>query len=64
MSLYPRLSGPYFVAVEQMKTNYGGKDYSGNAVDLQKIREEGNDNTYLKHIHLMTDRLSSRREIK
>lgn len=41
MSLYPRLSGPYFVAVEQMKTNYGGKDYSGNAVDLQKIREEG-----------------------
>ena len=41
MSLYPRLSGPYFVAVEQMKTNYGGKDYSGNAVDLQKIHEEG-----------------------
>ncbi|ANS48789.1 microbial collagenase ColA [Bacillus thuringiensis] len=41
MSLYPRLSGPYFVAVEQIKTNYGGKDYSGNAVDLQKIREEG-----------------------
>lgn len=41
MSLYPRLSGPYFVAVEQIKTNYGGKDYSGKAVDLQKIREEG-----------------------
>ena len=41
MNLYPRLSGAYFVAVEQMKTNYGGKDYSGNAVDLQKIREEG-----------------------
>ncbi|PEG01016.1 collagenase [Bacillus cereus] len=41
MNIYPRLSGPYFIAVEQIKTNYGGKDYDGNAVDLQKIREEG-----------------------
>ncbi|MED1412852.1 MULTISPECIES: collagenase ColA [Bacillus] len=41
MSMYPRLSGPYFVAVEQIKTNYGGKDYSGNAIDLQKTREVG-----------------------
>ncbi|MED0970739.1 collagenase ColA [Bacillus paramycoides] len=41
MNMYPRLSGPYFVAVEQIKTNYGGKDYSGNAIDLQKMREEG-----------------------
>ncbi|MEB2589607.1 collagenase ColA, partial [Bacillus cereus] len=41
MNMYPRLSGPYFIAVEQIKTNYGGKDYDGNTVDLQKIREEG-----------------------
>ncbi|MGE7873888.1 collagenase ColA [Bacillus paramycoides] len=41
MNMYPRLSGPYFVVVEQIKTNYGGKDYSGNAIDLQKMREEG-----------------------
>ncbi|MEC3376337.1 collagenase, partial [Bacillus cereus] len=26
MNMYPRLSGPYFIAVEQIKTNYGGKD--------------------------------------
>ncbi|KMN45663.1 collagenase ColA [Bacillus sp. LK2] len=41
MHMYPRLSETYFVAVEQITTNYGGKDYSGNTVDLQKIREEG-----------------------
>ena len=57
MNMYPRLSGPYFIAVEQIKTNYGGKDYDGNTVDLQKIREEGSYNTYLKHIHLMMDLL-------
>jgi microbial collagenase len=41
MHMYPRLSEAYFNAVEQISTNYGGKDYSGNTVDLQKIREEG-----------------------
>ena len=29
MHMYPRLSEPYFVAVEQITTNYNGKDYSG-----------------------------------
>ncbi len=41
MHMYPYLSDAYFVAVEQIATNYGGKDYSGNPVDLQKVREEG-----------------------
>ncbi|MGG4267471.1 collagenase ColA [Peribacillus simplex] len=41
MHTYPHLSEAYFVAVEQITTNYGGKDYRGNTVDLQKIREEG-----------------------
>lgn len=41
MGMYPRLSEAYFTAVEQITTNYGGKDSSGNTVDLEKIREEG-----------------------
>ncbi|MGG3652326.1 collagenase ColA [Bacillus pseudomycoides] len=41
MHMYPRLSEAYFNAVEQISTNYGGKDYNGNTVDLKKIREEG-----------------------
>ncbi|MGE7875421.1 collagenase ColA [Bacillus paramycoides] len=41
MNMYPRLSEAYFNAVEQISTNYGGKDYYGNTVDLKKIREEG-----------------------
>ncbi|PRD03292.1 collagenase, partial [Bacillus sp. MYb56] len=41
MRMYPRLSEAYFNAVEQISTNYGGKDYNGNTVDLKKIREEG-----------------------
>ncbi|MFJ3390472.1 collagenase [Lysinibacillus sp. NPDC086135] len=41
MHMYPYLSEAYFVAVEQLTTNYDGKDYSGNAVDLEKMREEG-----------------------
>ncbi|WP_459502664.1 collagenase ColA [Bacillus sp. C1] len=41
MHMYPRLSEAYFGAVEQITTNYGGKDYSGNKVDLQQIREDG-----------------------
>ncbi|KFN02275.1 PKD domain-containing protein [Bacillus clarus] len=41
MHTYPRLSEAYFVVVEQITTNYNGKDYSGNVVDLEKIREEG-----------------------
>ncbi|UPW83507.1 collagenase [Lysinibacillus sp. Ag94] len=41
MQMYPYLSEAYFVAVEQLTTNYDGKDYSGNAVDLEKMREEG-----------------------
>ncbi|PEA55746.1 collagenase [Bacillus pseudomycoides] len=41
MHMYPRLSEAYFAAAEQISTNYGGKDYNGNTVDLKKIREEG-----------------------
>jgi microbial collagenase len=41
MNAHPRLSEAYFVAVEQIKTNYDGKDYYGKVVDLDKIREEG-----------------------
>ncbi|HDR7613206.1 TPA: collagenase ColA [Bacillus mycoides] len=41
MRMYPRLSEAYFNAVEQISTNYGGKDYNGNTVDFKKIREEG-----------------------
>ncbi|PEO41909.1 collagenase, partial [Bacillus pseudomycoides] len=41
MQMYPRLGEAYFNAVEQISTNYGGKDYNGNTVDLKKIREEG-----------------------
>ncbi|GAB0169943.1 collagenase [Lysinibacillus sp. CTST325] len=41
LHMYPYLSEAYFVAVEQLTTNYGGKDYSGNTLDLQKMREEG-----------------------
>ncbi|MBF7150031.1 collagenase ColA [Bacillus toyonensis] len=40
-NMYPRLSEAYFNAVEQISTNYGGKDYYGNTIDLKKIREEG-----------------------
>ncbi|HDX9591074.1 TPA: collagenase ColA [Bacillus pseudomycoides] len=41
MRMYPRFSEAYFNAVQGIATNYGGKDYNGNTVDLQKIREEG-----------------------
>ncbi|KEK23343.1 collagenase ColA [Bacillus gaemokensis] len=41
MHMYPRLSEAYFGAVEQITTNYGGKDSSGNTIDLEKVREEG-----------------------
>lgn len=41
MHMYPYLSEAYFVAVEQITTNYGGRDLHGNTVDLQKVREEG-----------------------
>jgi microbial collagenase len=41
MNVYPRLSEAYFTAVEQITTNYDGKDYSGNKVDLEKIQEDG-----------------------
>ncbi|WP_410985671.1 collagenase ColA [Bacillus cereus] len=41
MRMYPRFSEAYFNAVEQISTNYGGKDYNGNTVDFKKIREEG-----------------------
>ncbi|ENQ3080460.1 collagenase ColA [Bacillus cereus] len=41
MRMYPRFSEAYFHAVQGIATNYDGKDYYGNTVDLKKIREEG-----------------------
>ncbi len=54
MHMYPRLSEPYFVAVEQITTNYNGKDYSGNTVDLEKIRKEGKEQ-YLPKTYTFDD---------
>ena len=64
MHMYPRLSEPYFVAVEQITTNYNGKDYSGNTVDLEKIRKEGKEQYLPKRIHLMMDLSYLKQEIK
>ncbi|PGS82767.1 collagenase [Bacillus thuringiensis] len=54
MHMYPRLSEPYFVAVEQITTNYNGKDYRGNTVDLEKIRKEGKEQ-YLPKTYTFDD---------
>nr|MBS9407948.1 collagenase [Streptococcus oralis] len=44
----------YFVAVEQITTNYNGKDYSGNTVDLETIRKEGKEQ-YLPKTYTFDD---------
>ncbi|WP_342503686.1 collagenase [Lysinibacillus sp. FSL L8-0126] len=54
MQMYPYLSEAYFVAVEQITTNYGGKDYSGKTVDLQQVREEGKEQ-YLPKTYTFDD---------
>jgi microbial collagenase len=41
MKIYPYLGEQYFVAAEQITTNYGGKDANGTVVDLDQIREDG-----------------------
>ena len=63
MHMY-RAYEPYFVAVEQITTNYNGKDYSGNTVDLEKIRKEGKEQYLPKRIHSTMDQLCSKQEIK
>ena len=52
MHMYPRLSEPYFVAVEQITTNYNGKDYSGNTVDLEKIRKRRKRAVLTKNVYI------------
>ncbi|QWI73015.1 collagenase (plasmid) [Bacillus mycoides] len=41
MRIYPYLGQPYFVAAEQITTNYGGVDAHGKTINLDKIREDG-----------------------
>ncbi|MED2864820.1 collagenase ColA [Bacillus thuringiensis] len=41
MRIYPYLGEQYFVAAEQITTNYGGIDANGKTVNLDQIREEG-----------------------
>ncbi|CAI8801271.1 MULTISPECIES: collagenase ColA [Bacillus] len=41
MRIYPYLGQQYFVAAEQITTNYGGVDANGKTINLDKIREDG-----------------------
>ncbi|MEN1938203.1 collagenase ColA [Paenibacillus sp. 102] len=41
MRIYPYLGQQYFVAAEQIVTNYGGVDANGKTVNLDQIREDG-----------------------
>ncbi|PEA06988.1 collagenase [Bacillus cereus] len=41
MGVYPYLGQQYFVAAEQIATNYGGIDANGKTVNLDRIREDG-----------------------
>ncbi|MEY8348518.1 collagenase ColA [Bacillus cereus] len=41
MQIYPYLGEQYFVAAEQIATNYGGVDANGKTVNLDQIREDG-----------------------
>ncbi|PEI96938.1 collagenase [Bacillus pseudomycoides] len=41
MRIYPYLGEQYFVAAEQIATNYGGVDANGKTVNLDQIREDG-----------------------
>ena len=41
MRIYPYLGEQYFVAAEQITTNYGGVDANGKTINLDQIREDG-----------------------
>ncbi|KFN03276.1 collagenase [Bacillus clarus] len=41
MRIYPYLGQQYFVAAEQITTNYDGKDANGKTINLDQIREDG-----------------------
>ncbi|ETT86904.1 collagenase ColA [Bacillus mycoides] len=41
MGIYPYLGQQYFVAAEQIATNYGGIDANGKTVNLDQIRKDG-----------------------
>ena len=49
--MYPYLGEQYFVAAEQITTNYGGKDESGT-VDLEQIREEGEEKVFTENVYI------------
>ena len=57
MKIYPYLGEQYFVAAEQIATNYGRKDANGKVVDLDQIREDGKKNIYRKRIRSMMEQL-------
>ncbi|SFD59323.1 microbial collagenase [Bacillus sp. 491mf] len=41
MRIYPYLGEQYFVAADQITTNYGGVDANGKTINLDQIREDG-----------------------
>ena len=64
MGIYPYLGQQYFVAAEQIATNYGGIDANGKTVNLDQIEKMARNIICQKHIHLMMGLLSLKREIK
>ncbi|WP_409475338.1 collagenase [Paenibacillus larvae] len=41
MNSQPRLSELFFTAARQISEHYAGKDYNGNRIDLEKLKNEG-----------------------
>ncbi|MDP7978971.1 collagenase ColA [Bacillus multifaciens] len=54
MQIYPYLGQQYFVALEQITTNYGGVDANGKTVNLDQIREDGK-KKYLPKTYTLDD---------
>ncbi|MBD5800404.1 collagenase [Bacillus pseudomycoides] len=54
MRIYPYLGQQYFVAAEQITTNYGGVDANGKTINLDKIREDGKQK-YLPKTYIFDD---------
>ena len=57
MKIYPYLGEQYFVAAEQIATNYGGKDANGKVVNLDQIRRRWKEKYLPKRIRLMMGQL-------
>ncbi len=41
LKIYPYLGSLYFKAADQIYMNFNGKDYYGNIIDMNKLKEEG-----------------------